>query len=47
MKKDYMHPTIIVINMGISTFLCNSRRVMSYKGIDYGGMDEDDEYEPE
>lgn len=47
MKKVYMYPKIVVVDVEVSTFLCNSRGIRSTKGIDYGGMDEDDEYEPE
>jgi hypothetical protein len=47
MKKRYVQPNTGTVNIVKVTFLCNSYGVSSTKGIGYGGVDENDEYDPD
>ena len=47
MKKKYITPNVRVVKMKHTTFLCGSYGVTSTKGLGYGGMDVDDEYDPD
>lgn len=48
MKKKYTHPATKIIQIQVISILSGSNRgVTSTKGLRYGGVDEDDEYEVE
>lgn len=47
MKRTYIQPQIQVAIIGTTAMICGSKDVYSDKGIEYGGIDEGGEKDPE
>lgn len=46
MKKEYMQPSVMMVQTRLAMIICDSQGITSDKGIDYGGVDEDGTKEP-
>jgi hypothetical protein len=47
MKKNYMKPSVEVVETNLTKMICASRDVTSSKGINYGGVDGDGTIDPD
>lgn len=41
MKKQYLQPSLVIVQVKTAELICNSQDIISDLGIDYGGVDED------
>lgn len=46
MRKTYLQPSAEVVKTMTVMMICGSEGVTSDKGIDYGGVDEEGDYDP-